>query len=92
MLIPFSITAISGTYPDIAADKNRNLFSLTLYANVGAGRVGISIFYPSGEPISLQRLHRSPGRLGRLAVVHYSFMGHFFTYLECRVGWVGLDS
>ena len=32
----------------------------------------IGIFYPAGELISLQRLRCSP-----LAVVHYSFMGHF---------------
>jgi hypothetical protein len=31
----------------------------------------IDIFYPSGEPISLQRHRCSP-----LAVVHYSFVGH----------------
>jgi len=41
----------------------------------------IGIFYPLGEPILLGgvgwRLRRSPGRLGRLAAVHYSFKGHF---------------
>ena len=33
----------------------------------------IGIFYPSGRPISLHRLHRSP-----FALVHYSFMRCFF--------------
>jgi hypothetical protein len=61
MPIPFSIKAISGTYPDIALNYFRKSF-LNL----------IGIFYPSGEPISLQRLRCSP-----FAVVHYSFMGHF---------------
>jgi hypothetical protein len=35
----------------------------------------IDIFYPSGEPISLQSLRCSP-----LAVVHYSFVGHFLAF------------
>jgi len=61
MPIPFSIKAISGTYPDIALNYYEKSF-LNL----------IGIFYPSGEPISLQRLRCSP-----FAVVHYSFMGHF---------------
>jgi len=33
--------------------------------------ITIDIFYPTGEPISLQSL-----RCGLLAVVHYSFVGH----------------
>jgi hypothetical protein len=59
----FSIKAISGSYPDIALNYYE-IFFLNL----------IGIFYPSGEPISLQRLRCSP-----FAVVHYSFMGHFLT-------------
>jgi len=35
----------------------------------------IDIFYLSGEPISLQSLRCSP-----LAVVHYSFVGHFLAF------------
>jgi hypothetical protein len=35
------------------------------------GRIFISIFYPSGELISLHRLHCNP-----FAVYKYSFMGH----------------
>jgi len=35
----------------------------------------IDIFYPTGEPISLQSLRCSP-----LAVVHYSFLGHCLTF------------
>jgi hypothetical protein len=51
----------------------------------------VSIFYPSGEPVSQQSLRCSPGRLGRLAGVHYSFLGHCLHLCEW-VGWVGLDS
>ncbi len=40
----------------------------------------IDIFYPSGELISLQSLHCSP-----LAVVHYSFGGHFFALAAISV-------
>jgi hypothetical protein len=61
MPIPFAITEISGTYPDI---------SVNYYVKVFIHLIGI--FYPSGEPISLQRLRCSP-----FAVVHFSFMGHF---------------
>jgi len=71
MLIPFVITAISTTYPDMAENKNRISF-LSLHLNIGAGRIGISVFYPPGEPISLQQLRCRP-----FAVVYYSFMGHF---------------
>lgn len=35
----------------------------------------IDIFYPLGEPISLQSL-----RCNLLAVVHYSFIGHCLTF------------
>jgi hypothetical protein len=35
----------------------------------------IDIFYPSGEPISLQSLRCSP-----LAVFHYSFVGHCLAF------------
>jgi len=61
MPIPFAITAISGNYPDIAANYYEKIFIHL-----------ISIFYPLGEPISLQRLRRSP-----FAVVLCSFMGQF---------------
>jgi hypothetical protein len=66
MPILFSITAISETYPDIATNYYEKIF-----INI------IGIFYPPGEPISLQRLRRSP-----LAVVHSrpdlpSFIGRF---------------
>jgi hypothetical protein len=63
MPIPFAITSISGTYPDI--DVN---YHVKIIVHL------IGIFYPLGEPISLQRLRCSP-----FAVVHYSFMGHFLT-------------
>jgi hypothetical protein len=66
MPITYSITAISDSYPDIAV----NYYEKTFIHSIG-------IFHPPGKPISLQRLRRSPGRLGRLAVVYYSFMGHF---------------
>jgi len=75
----FSLTAISGSYSDIAV----NYYEKTFIHLIG-------IFYPSGEPILMGgvgwRLRCSP-----LAVVYYSFMGHFLT-LNVRVGWVGLDS
>jgi hypothetical protein len=61
MPITFSIAAISGIYPDIAA----NYYAKTFIHLIG-------IFYPSGEPISPHRLRWCP-----FAVVHYSFMGHF---------------
>jgi hypothetical protein len=61
MPITFSITAISGTYPNIAV----NYYEKTFIHFIG-------IFHPPGEPISLQRLRCSP-----FAVVYYSFMGHF---------------
>jgi hypothetical protein len=61
MPIPFSIKAISRIYPNIALNYYEKSF-----LNV------IGIFYPSGEPISLQQLRCSP-----FAVVHYSFMGYF---------------
>jgi len=61
MPITFSITAISGSYSDIAV-KNYEKTFIHL----------IGIFYATGEPISLQWLRCSP-----FAVVHYSFMGHF---------------
>jgi hypothetical protein len=62
MPITFSITAISGSYPDIAVNYYEKTFIYLIL---------IGIFYPSGEPISLHRLRCSP-----FAVVHYSFMGH----------------
>lgn len=59
------------SYPDIAIYPEKHFFRNEQIFFIG-------IFYPSGEPISLQRLHRSPGRLGRLVVVHYNFMSYFF--------------
>jgi len=59
MPILSSITAISGNYPDIAANPDKYFFEKILFILIG-------IFYPSGEPISLHRLRRSP-----FAVVHY---------------------
>jgi hypothetical protein len=50
MPIPSSIKAISGSYADIALNKHINLFIHFLYHNFGVGRVGIGIFYLSGEP------------------------------------------
>jgi hypothetical protein len=61
MPITFFITAISGIYPDITV----NYYEKTFIHLIG-------IFYPSGEPILIQRLRCSP-----FAVVHYSFMSHF---------------
>jgi hypothetical protein len=60
MPMPFSIKAISANYPDIALNYYEKSF-LDL----------IGIFYPSGEPILLQRLRCSP-----FAVVYYIFMAH----------------
>jgi len=40
----------------------------------------IGIFYPSGEPISLQSLRCSP-----LEVVHYVFEGHFLAFAATSV-------
>ena len=60
-------------YLDI--DVNYNAFLLNHFTFIS-----ISIFYPPGEPISLQSLRYSPGRLGRLAVVHYSFVGHCLAF------------
>jgi hypothetical protein len=76
MLITFSITAISGTYPDIAVNYHEKT---SIHS--------VCIFYPTGEPISPQRLRCSP-----FAVVHYSFMDHFLSSFYVREGWVGLDS
>jgi len=46
------------------------IFNKTNFSNLSI--LFISIFYPSGEPISQHRLRCSP-----FAVVYYSFMGHF---------------
>jgi len=43
----FFISAISGSYPDIALNPDKSL-------------IFIGIFYPSGEPISPHRLRCSP--------------------------------
>jgi hypothetical protein len=78
MPIPFTITAISGTYPDMAVSYYEKA-----YFNL------IGIFYPPGEPISPQWFRRSP-----FAVVHSrpdlpSFMGHFLAVAAILggVGW-----
>jgi len=55
-------------YLDI--DVNCNAFLLNHFTFIS-----ISIFYPPGEPISLQSLRYSP-----LAVVHYSFVGHCLAF------------
>jgi len=44
---------------------------LNFLLDAGWGRLAISIFYPSGEPISQHRLRCNP-----FAVVYYNFMGH----------------
>jgi len=61
----FIISAISGSYPDIARNPDEFFFNKKFFIFIG-------ILYPSGEPISSHRLRCSP-----FAVVHYSFMGHF---------------
>jgi hypothetical protein len=68
--MPMSIltTAISGSYPDIAVN-----FYVTLLKHFHF--VYISIFYPTGELISLQSL-----RCSQLAVDHYSFVGHCLAF------------
>ncbi len=70
---------ISRRYFILPANQSGNFVILGLI-------IIIDIFYPTGEPISLQSLRCSP-----LAVVHYSFVGHCLN-LYVRVGWVGLDS
>jgi len=59
MPILFIITAISGSYPDIARNPDKFFFRKKSFIFIG-------IFYPSGEPISPHRLRCSP-----FAVVHY---------------------
>jgi hypothetical protein len=66
------LTAISGNFPDIAKHPEKFFFRNEFLVSCRVGRVG-GIFYPSGEPISRQRLHRSP-----FGVVHYNFMSYFF--------------
>ncbi len=84
MPIPFSIAAILGTYPEIAVNKHKNFIIPFLYLIVGVGRVGIGIFCPKGEPISLQRLRCNP-----LEAVYDSFMSRFLA-LPLAFGWGGL--
>jgi hypothetical protein len=60
------ITAISGNYPDIASHPDKYFFRAKQIFFV-------SIFYPTGGPISPHRLHCSP-----FVVIHYNFMGYFF--------------
>jgi len=64
------LTAISGSYPDIAVNS---YVILTKYIPFGY----IGIFSPTGKLISLQSLRCSP----RQAVVHYSFMGHCLAFV-----------
>jgi hypothetical protein len=61
MPITFSITAISGSNPDIAVNYYEKTFIYLIL---------IGIFYPSGEPILLHLL-----RCGPFAVANHSFMG-----------------
>jgi len=48
---PFTITAISGNYPDVAVNKNRNFFvflNLNMrvgWVGVGVGRVGLDLMF-----------------------------------------------
>ena len=49
---------------------NKVKFS-NLPLDAGWGGLAISIFFPTGEPISPHRL-----RCGPFAVVHYNFMSH----------------
>jgi hypothetical protein len=49
MPMAFSIMAILGDYYDIAVKKHKHFYR-SFHLNVGVGRVGIGIFYPSGEP------------------------------------------
>jgi len=59
MPIVTAFTAISGNYPDIAANPDKFFFKKKFFIFKG-------IFYPSGKPISLHRLRWCP-----LAIVHY---------------------
>jgi hypothetical protein len=63
MPIHFAITAISGTYPDIAVNFDKYSFGKRLFILIG-------IFYLTGEPISPHLLRCSP-----FAVEDHSFMG-----------------
>ena len=60
---------------------NKNKISYFL-KDAGWGKLAINSFYPSGRPISLHQLHRSP-----FAVVNYSFMNYFFASSIARAGW-----
>jgi hypothetical protein len=64
-----SILAIHLVYP-------RNQIDVSIFLAI----IIIDIFYPSGEPISLQSLRCSP-----FAVVHYSFRGHCLTFAATSV-------
>jgi len=59
----FNITAISGSYPDIAVNVATNFIKKIAFFIIG-------IFYPSGELISLHLLCCGP-----FAVLKHSFMG-----------------
>jgi len=63
MPTPFSIKAISGTYPDIAQNPYEFFFEKKFFILIG-------IFYPAGEPILPHLLRYSP-----FAVDDHSFMG-----------------
>ena len=64
----YVIKTISGNYPDIASHPEKYFFRNKQLFFIG-------IFYPSGELILLQSLRCSP-----LAVVYYSFVGHFLAF------------
>jgi len=60
-------------YQDLILTLLKKLFKKNLF-------IFIDIFYPSGEPISLQSL-----RCGPFAVVHYSIMGHCLAFASTSV-------
>jgi hypothetical protein len=39
--MPFSITTLSGTYPNITVTEKRNLLCLSFYLDVGGGWIGL---------------------------------------------------
>ena len=58
-----AITAIAGSYPDIAVNPDKYFFENNFFILIG-------IFYPKGEPILPHLL-----RYGPFAVDDHSFMG-----------------
>jgi hypothetical protein len=63
-----AITAISGSYPDIARNPDKYFFENIFFILIG-------IFYLSGEPISPHLLRCDP-----FAVDDHSFMGRRLAY------------